>query len=550
MALPPERDSSIPEETASLARKIRPKGSLVMTIRDTFGPLFNDAQFARLFASTGQVALSPGRLALICVLQTIEGLSDRQAAEAVALRIDWKYALDLPLDYPGFCHTVLHDFRERLLLGGTEEQLLNCMLQLAAEKGWLDRRRQRTDSTHILAVTAALNRFELIHQTVHASLTEIATHSPEWLQNWVPQSWYRDYAVSALARRWPKTERERLALAAQIGADGAMLLERLEADDAPVSLLQLQSVHILRLVWQQQYREESGKLLWRNASELPSASERLVSPYESEARTGAKRDLFWDGYKVHLTETITTEAPQLITQVETAPAYEADSTALPRIQEGLRRADVTPEEQVLDSGYVSAALIGQSRSKYGIDLVGPVGADNSWQAQSEDGLDIAQFVIDWEARVAFGPAGCVSSSWSQRRNHRDGTQEVLIRFPASSCKGCQLRERCTRSAEHGRTLTVREQHIHEELLRARARQKSEQFQSSYRQRAGIEGTLSQGLRSFGLRRSRYCGQAKTHLHNILVALAINLVRIVAWVQNIPRSTTRLNPFAALAPAPS
>jgi transposase len=550
MALSLERDTSIPQETASLARKIRPQGSLVMTIRDTFGPLFNDAQFAPLFTSQGQTGLPPGRLALICVLQTIEALSDRQAAEAVALRIDWKYALDLPLDYAGFSHTVLHDFRQRLLQGSAEEQLLTSLLALAGQKGWLDTRRQRTDSTHILAVTAALNRFELVHQSLHAALSEIASHSPQWLQNWVPQSWYLDYAVAAVGRRWPKGQGERLALAGQIGADGAMLLARLEADDAPSSLMQLQSVEVLRQVWQQQYRLEADKLLWRSACELPSAEERLVSPYEREARTGAKRELFWDGYKVHLTETITTEAPQLITQVETAPACEADSTALLRIQEGLRRAGLTPNEQVLDSGYVSASLIEQSRSDYGIDLVGPVGADTSWQAHSEDGLDVAQFVIDWEAKQAHGPAGCVSNSWSERHNHRTGIAEVLIRFPASSCKDCQLRARCTRSAEQGRTLTLREQHIHEELLRARARQKSEEFQSSYRQRAGIEGTLSQGLRSFGLRRSRYCGQAKTHLHNILVALAINLVRIVAWVQNTPRSTTRLNPFAALATAPS
>lgn len=550
MALSLNRETTIPAETAALARKIRPTGNLVMTIRDTFGPLFSDAQFAPLFATIGQLALSPGRLALICVLQTIEGLSDRQAAEAVGLRIDWKYALDLPLDEPGFSHTVLHDFRERLLVGSAEEQLLSSMLALAREHGWLDSRRQRTDSTHVLAASRALNRFELVHETLHATLTALASLAPDWLQTWVPEAWYADYGVSSVARRWPKTDKERLALAAQIGGDGALLLAALSAPTAPDAVRHLEAVRVLRQVWAQQYCDQDGTLLWRTSAELPPAAERLVSPYETEARTGAKRDLYWDGYKVHLTETVTSEAPQLITQVETTVAPEGDSTALPRIQHALARNGCTPEEQLVDSGYMSAALLGQSRAEHGIELVGPVPADTSWQAHSEDGLSVAQFIIDWEARQAVGPMGCVSSTWSERRNHRDGAAEVLIRFPASVCRSCPLRARCTHSSRYGRTLTVREQAIHEELLAARARQKTEAFQASYRQRAGVEGTISQGVRAFGLRRSRYYGQAKTHLHHILLAVAINLVRIVAWMTEVPRSTTRLNPFAALAPAPT
>lgn len=549
MALSADRDTSIPEATARLARAIRPNGSLILTIRDTFGPLFSDAQFAALFATTGQAALPPGRLALVCVLQTIEDLSDRQAAEAVALRIDWKYALDLPLEYGGFAHTVLHDFRERLIEGSAEEQLLTAMLDLARAKGWLHQSRQRTDSTHVLAVSAALNRFELVHQTLYTTLNALSHVAPDWLQSWVPLTWYHHYGVGAAARRWPKTEREREALAAQMGADGAALLAAVQQPSTPPAVTQLAQLGVLRLVLEQQYRNVDGALVWRSAAELPSATERLVSPYDTEARTGAKRDLFWDGYKLHLTETLTSEAPQLITHVETTVASQADSTTLPHIQQALEEAGLKPEEQVVDSGYVSAELIRHSREQHRIRLVGPVPPDTSWQAQTEEGLDVAQFRLDWEAKRAFGPVGCVSSTWSERHNHRDGTAEVVIRFPAGVCRACAVRSRCTQARENGRTLTVRSQLIHEELLSARARQKTEAFQASYRQRAGVEGTISQGVRAFGLRRSRYSGRVKTHLHHILVALAINLVRIVAWVEELPRSSTRPSPFAALAPAP-
>jgi transposase len=512
------------------------------------GPLFTDAQFVALFAGIGRTATSPGRLVLVLVFQFLEHLSDQAAADAVRTRIDWKYALGLPLSDQGFSSTVLCDFRQRLLVGSLEEQLLTSLLTLAQEHGWLDRRRQRTDSSHVLAVTAALNRFELVHETLHAALTELARQTPTWLQSWVPAHWYATYGAASNARRWPKTEKERLTLAAQIGADGALLLRAVDSSTAPRAAKLSATVAVLRHLWHQQYRDLDGTLVWRTADELPAAGERLVSPYETEARTGAKRDLYWDGYKAHLSETITSTAPQLITHVETTVASEADTTALPRIEQALAEAALTPEEHVVDSGYMSAAQIVTSRSEHGIDLVGPVPADTSWQAQSEDGLSVAQFRIDWQARQALGPAGCVSSSWSERDNHRSGTAEVLIRFPASSCVPCPLRARCTRSAEHGRTLTVREQEIHEELLWARARQQSADFHSVYGQRAGVEGTISQGVRSFGLRRSRYYGQAKTHLQNILVALAINLARIAAWVQEVPRSTTRHNPFASLAPA--
>jgi transposase len=549
MALSAARETTIPEATARLARAIRPNGSLILTIRDTFGPLFSDAQFAALFASTGQVALSPGRLALVCVLQTIEELSDRQAAEAVALRIDWKYALDLPLDYGGFAHTVLHDFRERLISGSAEEQLLSAMLDLARERGWLHHQRQRTDSTHVLALSAALNRFELVHETLYTTLSALSRVAPDWLQSWVPLEWYHDYGVAAAARRWPKTERERLALAAQMGADGAALLAALQHPTTPPAATQLAQLGVLQVVLEQQYRDTDGTLVWRSATELPSAAERLVSPYDTEARTGAKRDLFWDGYKLHLTETLTEQAPQLITHVETTVASEADSTTLPRIQQALEEAGHKPHEHVVDSGYVSAELIRHSREQQGITVVGPVPMDTSWQAQSEDGLDVAQFRLDWEAKRAFGPMGCVSTTWSERHNHRDGTEEVVIRFPSRVCQACVVRSRCTQARENGRTLTVRSQLIHEELLAARARQKTEVFQASYRQRAGVEGTISQGVRAFGLRRTRYYGQVKTHLHHILVAVALNLVRSVAWVQELPRSSTRPSPFAALAPAP-
>src|SRR2546421_12918325 len=152
MSLPLPEPDAIPEETARLARTINPKGTLYMQIRDQLGVIYDNHQFAPLFSTRGQPAEAPWRLALVCIFQFIEGLTDRQAAEAVQQRIDWKYALALELSDPGFDFSVLSKFRARLLAGGDEMQLFDVMLVHLKTQGLLRTRgRQRTDSTHVLA---------------------------------------------------------------------------------------------------------------------------------------------------------------------------------------------------------------------------------------------------------------------------------------------------------------------------------------------------------------------------------------------------------------
>jgi transposase len=153
---------AVPDETARVVRACFSHGNLVVEMRDALGALYSDEDFADLFPVRGQPAEAPWRLALVTVLQFMEGLPDRQAAEAVRSRMDWKYALSLELSDPGFDHTVLSEFRSRLAPGGATQRLLDVLLDQCARRGWLKARgRQRTDSTHVLAAVRALNRLEL-----------------------------------------------------------------------------------------------------------------------------------------------------------------------------------------------------------------------------------------------------------------------------------------------------------------------------------------------------------------------------------------------------
>ena len=187
MSLHPQDSFLIPAETERVARAAFPKGCLALHVANALGPLFQDQQFTALFPKRGQPAEAPARLALATLLQFAEGLSDRQAAEAVRGRIDWKYALALELTHPCFDHTVLSEFRSRLVAGKAELLLLDALLTRCQDLSLLKKRgRQRTDSTHVLAAVRVLNRLERVGETLRAALNALAVVAPEWLQTLVP----------------------------------------------------------------------------------------------------------------------------------------------------------------------------------------------------------------------------------------------------------------------------------------------------------------------------------------------------------------------------
>ena len=159
MTLHAQTEFIIPEETIRVAHAAYPHGNPLMKMRDALGPIYQDQAFVSLFPHNGRGVEAPWCLALITVLQFMEELSDRQAADAVRGRIDWKYLLGLELTDPGFDASVLCEFRKRLVQGKAEHLLLDALLALCKERGWLKaRERQRTDSTHVLAKIRAINR--------------------------------------------------------------------------------------------------------------------------------------------------------------------------------------------------------------------------------------------------------------------------------------------------------------------------------------------------------------------------------------------------------
>jgi transposase len=358
MSLPFEALNAIPADTARIARAAFPKGSLAMQLRDHLGTLYDNPLFAEIFSPLGAPAIAPWRLALVSVLQFAEGLPDRQAADAVRARIDWKYALGLELSDEGFYFSVLSEFRERLLDGGLEQQLLDTLLAHCQTQGWIKAGgKQRTDATHVLGAIRAMNRLEGIGETMRAALNALAVVDPDWLLQHVNPDWFDRYSHRVEEYRLPKSKAARQEYGNCMGADGSVLLTAIYGSTAPVWLRQIPTVEILRRVWVQQFHvpDTQGVVRMRERNDLPPSDLWIHSPYDEEVRYGTKRSTNWAGYKVHLTETCDPESGSvhLITQVQTTFATEGDVTQVREIQTELKAKGLAPKTHLVDAGYTS-----------------------------------------------------------------------------------------------------------------------------------------------------------------------------------------------------
>ena len=549
MSLHPEPIGEVPAETARVASAAFPKGTAVTRLRDEFSALFEDEDFRKLYPTRGQPGLAPWRLALVTVFQFLEHLSDRQAADAVRARIDWKYALGLELTDPGFHFSVLTEFRARLVAGGAEHLLLDRMLERFKARGLVKARgKQRTDSTHVLAAVHDLHLLELVAETLRAALDDLAAAVPDWVRGTAHPVWFERYGRRVEDYRLPKSQEKREALALEVGADGFVLLDALDASDAPAEARKVPMVQTLRDVWRIHYaREGAGPPRWRSGSELPPVGQRLQSPYDPEMHYSTKRQMEWSGYKVHLTETCDEDTPHLVTHATTCPAMQPDMASTAGIHKSLADKGLLPAEHFVDCAYVDAALLVGSRRDHGISLEGPVRGMAKRRTEAEQAYEQRHFSIDWEREQVTCPQGSMSVTW--RAGLDDvGAPRISAVFSRTDCSACAARPLCTPAKEARRSIYFHPRPEYEALNAARKRMHEPAWKERYRVRAGIEGTLSQGVRAFGMRRSRYIGLARTGLQQACTAAAMNVSRIVNWLEQKPRAKTRVTRFAALAQA--
>jgi transposase len=402
----------------------------------------------------------------------------------------------------------------------------------------------------VLAAVRLLNRLELVGETLRAALNELATVAPDWLRGVAPRAWCERYALRLEDGRLPRTAAEREAYARTVGEDGFALLDRLDEPATPEDLRRLPPVEILRRVWARHFVREGGAppggvRLRAKDEPPPPGTEPVESPYDPEARYRTRSGTSWVGYVVHLTETCEDDAANLITHAMTTAATVHEARCTATIHQALAGKGLVPGEHLVDAAYVDAELLVRSREEHGIELVGPPRGNPTWQTKTEGGYTIDRFEVDWDAERVRCPQGKLSSAWSRQVDHT-GMPYVSVMFRKADCGACPARALCTRAEHRARHLKLQPRAEYEALRAARGRLATREGRRRYARRAGIEGTISQGVRAFGLRRSRYRGLARTHLQHVATAAAIDLARLGDWFRAIPRAATRTSRFAALA----
>lgn len=504
----------IPADTAELGHKLLEADSVYRLVGDQLAELIRDADFADLYSSIGGPALSPVIMSLVLVFQMLEKLPDRLAAAAVRLRIDWKYALHLPLDWAGFHFTNLSHFRQRLLEHKAEYRVFDQLLQKLVELGYVRRRgKQRTDSMSVLGLVAKLSRLELVWETLRVVLEALQKQDQAWLERVLPEVFLQQYLVKR--QDYNLTEQEIAAELRQAGADGVWLLGQLE--NAPELLQTLAEVQTLRTVWEQQFAWDAEGA-YSGPREKLDAHGLIQSPHEPDVRYRQKRDKAWQGYVAQVTETAEDEGdPNFITDVGLTDAQTSDNNALPEIQERLADRDLTPAQQVVDQAYVSGTRLAESDAQ-DIDLIGPI-ADEAGPKE----FKLSDFTVDLERQEATCPGGKHPEKWTVSQRP-DGTLNHTAHF-GGQCEACPLRSRCT-EAKNGRTITIHEHHDH--VVALRKRMQTAEFWAVMKRRPPVEGTISQLARQ-GIRQARYRGPPKVNLQLVFTATAVNLRRLCrAW----------------------
>lgn len=519
MSLKPQPSRPMPEDLARLGAILLPEDSPYRLIGDQLYARYDNAAFADLYHVEGKPALPPVDLLFVLALQALEDLGDRAAADAVRLRLDWKYALHLPLDYAGFDFSVLSDFRARLLAHDASARLFETLLSQLRDLGLLKRRgRQRTDSLAVLAHIHLLTRIELVAETLRLAIRALLRADPTWAKATLPPVWEEWYGQRCVAERLSEAERTRLQT--ETGHDGQWLLERLADPSTPATLISLEEVATLRTVWTQQYEVCEQQLVFRDLRGY-DGTQQIQSPHDAEARWSKKGSTSWVGYKLQVSETDDEELPHLITDIALTSSVEGDTTALGEIAARQAARDVLPSERYVDQAYVSGATLAAGAAR-GEDLIGPApSSDPSPQARLADGLTQDQFQIDLDALRATCPAGATALGHQQQ----DGT--IRFAFDRDGCGGCVLRPRCC-TGKGGRRLTTSPGHA--ALAAARQRQATEAFKTAYRaHRGGVEGCLSAVVRGHSIRVCRYIGRAKNEVRALFVGAAVNLRRAARWL---------------------
>lgn len=480
-------------DASALCRQLVPDGSVYAFLADHRAELFPDEDFADLFPSgTGRPSVPAAVMASAMVLKELEGLSDRQAADALRCDIRWKVATGLALDHPGVHFTVFTYWRTRMDRSDRPERIREAVARVITATGVLAGRRRRALDSTLLDDAVATQ--DTVTQLV-AAIRRVRRLVP--VAAAVDVSAHDYHAAGKPVCAWDDPEAKAALVSALVG-DAVALIAAL--DGADVSAEQADAIGLLALVAGQDVEPGDEEGTWRIARRV--APDRVISTVDPESRHMHKsRSEYRDGYKAHVAVEPETG---LITGAALTPANAADGPT------GLALLDgEEPGLEVLaDSAYGSGATRASLRGAGHTQTIKPI----PLRSAVPGGLTKDDFCIDLAAGTVSCPGGHTVNI----------TRRAKAVFGVR-CRTCPLASRCT-TAKNGRTLQL---HPHEdEMIVARRRAEEPEFATSYRQwRPMVERSIA-WLVADGHRRVRYRGVRRNQLGLSIRVAALNLRRLV------------------------
>jgi len=479
------------------------------TILREIAPLIKDTDFEDMYREGGRPPVSPRVLLLTTIMQYLERLPDRAAAENLRFRLDWKIAFSLPIDFKGIHHTTLVYFRDRLLENEKASLSFDKILEHLKKPGLVKRKmKQRIDSTHIIGNVRELSRVELLHETLRLFCNE-AKHQLKNIDKKL--AGYKElYSEKISIKGISEAQKSRFIK----DAGQAMRAFIEPGRQKPFKDVQLlESYKTLVTVFEQNFEDSTDPDEGPKLIKIATGKDHISSPHEPEARFSNRGKKKWLGYKAQVVETVSEEEDDVnfITHIEVNEATDFDGDAVDGIVDELNDKEVEPAELYGDTHYNTGDNI-RSLNKKDIDLKGPVMPVSRERKDKNKG-----FEIDRNEKKAICPEGVESKRFNDQRK-----ELISASFPEEACDKCHRREIC-KPEKRGKIYTTKPD---DEVLNARREEmETEEFKKDMHKRNGIEGTISGLVRGQGIRRSRYRGKTKTNLHLKLAGATANILRL-------------------------
>lgn len=487
--------------------------------------MVTDDLFADLYAEDGRASVPPGLLAKMLLLMFHDNVSEREAEERTRYDLRWKHALHLGIG-EHVDRLALLRFRARLVAGKKMRVVFERFVKLAVEGGLLKANAlQVIDSTHVAGAAAVEDTYTLIRNAIR-KLLHVADRHPGLRAEWLKQLVREDYDQDGKPEIDWKDEAARNKLLNDLVQDARTLLA--EASKVEQDTAARAAYDLLAAVTEKDIEpQEDGTVAIRKGV----AKDRIASTVDPEMRHGRKSSAgHFTGYKV----TVAVE-PQshIITDVKAHAGNSHDSSVVREVVQEQKAMGLEPADLVGDTAYGSAELR-HDLEQQGVHVVAPVQPE-----PKKDGrFPKSAFQIDLEKGTCTCPASHVTTR--TRTDKQDGRVTEFV-FPAELCQGCPLKEQCLRKHDKGRGVKV---HRYETMLqKARAQQKTPEFQAKYEARPMVERANAE-LKRHGLRKARYLGRVKLDLQALWTASVLNLKRLFKWLQTEPQAPARLS--AALA----